>query len=175
MRHADTTGAGAAWNPDRGAQQVPASGSAIEELTQRIVDRAVYVQADPGVASTIEDAIESRLSGWTQRQTGAAKVGAALAYRGRGGTAEPLLHTPVPGAWTEWSAPNSLRETEANVNLLIDTFDGSLATPPGFRMPDPGASTAGATAATAEDLDLNEDGEPVDAATAFATDGGGVS
>jgi hypothetical protein len=162
VRHADPTGIGAAWNPDPGAQHVPAEASSVEALTRRILQRAEYVEADPAIASRIEEAVRTRLGLWTQRQDAAARVGATLAYRGRGGAAEPLLHTPTPGGWTEWSTPNSLRETEASVNLLVDTYDGSIAGAGSYRMPE--RSTAPPTeAATVEDLDLTAEGEPLDA------------
>lgn len=160
VRHAEADGIGAAWNPEPGAQDVPAGSSQIEDLLSGIVSRAEYVTADTKVASAIEQQLAYRLSGWNQRQLQAVSVGAALAYKGKGGTAQPLLRVPPPGEWDEWSAPNSLRETEPNVNLLIDLWDSSLQGAPVFRH---GAVTdAGSpmTERTLEDLDLAADGAP---------------
>lgn len=163
VRHADVIGAGAGWNPERGAQHVPATESAIEELTRRIVERAEYVQASQAEASAVEEAIAVRLTGWSTRQGLAVSQGASLSYRGRDASSTPLLHTPVPGSWDEWTAPNSLRETEANVNLLIDTYDGSIGGAPAFRLPEPGRESAGGSPpATSEELDLDASGEPAD-------------
>jgi hypothetical protein len=169
VRHAGVNGAGATWNPEPGAQQVPASASPVEELMARIAQRAEWVQATPTAASAIEEALQLRLDSWTQRQTTAASQGAALTYRGRDGGSTPLLHLPVPGRWDEWTAPNSLRETEANVNLLIDTYDGSLTGAPAFRAPEPGGAAAlVAVPRTSEELDLDDAGEPIDLAAGGA-------
>jgi hypothetical protein len=160
VRHAEANGIGKTWNPEPGAQDVPAGSSKIEDLLSGIVSRAEYVTADPNVASAIEQQLAYRLSGWNQRQQQAVSVGAALAYKGKGGTAQPLLRVPPPGEWDEWSAPNSLRETEPNVNLLIDLWDSSLQGAPVFRHGGVADARSAMTEPTLEDLDLAADGAP---------------
>lgn len=158
VRHAQADGIGRTWNPEPGAQSVPAGDSAIEDMLQSIVRRAELVTTDPGVASAVEAKLRDRLSKWTHRQEHAAAVGATLGYRGKGGAAEPLLKIPPPGEWDEWSAPNSLRETEPNANLLIDLWDNSLTHAPTFQQaPDHEEATP---ESTLEDLDLDAAGAP---------------
>lgn len=166
VRHAEVTGPGSAWNPERGAQQVPATDSAVEKLIRQITQRAEDVECSTEVASPIEEMLKARLASWSAAQAQAVSQGAALSYRGRDGRSKALLRTPVPGSWDQWTAPNSLRETEANVNLLIETFDGSLTGAPPFRLPAPGTPmSALATAPTSEELDLDDAGEPADLVT----------
>ena len=164
VRHAEANGIGAPWNPEPGAQVVPAASSPVEQMLRAIADRADYVTADPAVVGAIELALRSRLDKWTQKQKQASDVGAALAYRGRGGSSQPLLRVPPPGEWDEWSAPNSLRETEPNVNLLIDLWDVSLQGAPSFRAAPPPTSgepdSGQVSQRTLEDLDLDSGGAP---------------
>lgn len=48
-------------------------------------------------------------------------------------TASPaLLREPGEGAWTDWSAPLSLREVEPEVLLQIDRVDRSLEDAPAW-------------------------------------------
>ena len=133
IRHDEAnTAVGEPWNPESGAQVVTPNAVDIVWMVDAIADRAELVTGEHAVRSEIEAGLRMRLDSWVKRQTGAAREGATLGYRGKGGAAQALLRQPVPGGWDEWSCPNSLRETEANINLLIDLWDTSLGGAPDF-------------------------------------------
>lgn len=133
IRHDEAnTAVGKPWNPESGAQVVAPNAVDIVWMVDAIADRAELVTGEHAVRSEIEAGLRMRLDSWGKRQTGAAREGATLGYRGKGGAAQALLRQPVPGGWDEWSCPNSLRETEANINLLIDLWDTSLGGAPDF-------------------------------------------
>ena len=51
-----------------------------------------------------------------------------------------LLQEPALGTWSTWSCPTSLREVEANVNLILDENDPSLTAAPSFGPTSPSTS-----------------------------------
>lgn len=126
VRHLDPAGAGAAWNPDPGAQTVPPGDPRIDAIADLIASRAAEVDGHAAVADEVRNALSYRRERWEKREQAAAAGGSPLAYRGRGGATEALLRQPVPGTWDEWTVPNSLRETEPDVNLLVDLWETSL-------------------------------------------------
>lgn len=74
-----------------------------------------------------------------------------------------LLHKPETGAWGRWTCPNSLRETEPSVNLIVDDADPYGGTAPMFQPmpppppPKPGAENAALpTAVTLEAADTED-------------------
>jgi hypothetical protein len=168
VRHLDPAGTGAAWNPDRGAQVVPAADAAIDAIVAGVAARAADVDGHATTATRVRDALEYRRDRWAKRQHAAAASGSPLAYRGRGGAVEALLHQPVPGGWDEWTVPNSLRETEPDVNLLVDLWDTSLDHAAGYQRVPAGDEAAaggvgagepvvdGAASLTADDRDEDE-------------------
>lgn len=133
---------GSSWNPDLAAQGVPAT-SALEIQTwiNLIAERGQLVTGDPDVRVQLEEALQYRLERWEARQAKAAGVGAKLTFRNKKGDQQPLLQIPAPGKWDEWSCPNSLRETEATVNLQIDLWDKSLDHAAAFRAKGAGDSS----------------------------------
>jgi hypothetical protein len=133
VRHDEAnTAVGQPWNPEPGAQVVTPGATDIAGMVSAIGERAELVTGEHAVRSQVEAALQMRLDSWARRQGGAAREGAPLGYRGRGVGMQALLRQPVPGGWDEWSCPNSLRETEANINLLVDLWDASLAGAPDF-------------------------------------------
>ena len=159
VRHEEANSTvGGPWNPEPGAQVVPPAAPDIHWMVDAIADRAELVTGEHDVRSQVEAALQMRLDSWAKRQHTAAKEGAVLGYRGRGGTAQALLRQPVPGGWDEWSCPNSLRETEANINLLVDLWDSSLGGAPDFVLVPPSdGDDEDAGAGTVEDLDPVDD------------------
>ncbi len=100
VRHSESDGVGAAWNPEAGAQIVPATASPdILAIRDAMAARGEAVTGDPSVRQAIVDAVDLRLASWGARQTRAASRGAKLTFRGRGGDTEALLRTPAPGKW----------------------------------------------------------------------------
>jgi hypothetical protein len=130
------------WNPNRAAQVAvldsPIFADIVQELSRRAGEIAGY--ADSGQLT--RDLLEQRLEEWLLQQQ---KHGAPLAYRRPfDASAIPLLQEPTAGAWTTWTCPTSMREVEANVNMIMDTQDRSVDQAPAFQpapKPSPGPST----------------------------------
>jgi hypothetical protein len=133
VRHGGVTALpGSTWNPDNGAQVVDVSDSAIAAIVERIARRAAEVASDEDVALQVRNMLKARLDQWAARQQVALQTGAKLAYRGKDGASSELLRLPGTDTWDEWTCPNSLRETEPNINLIIDTWDQSALSGPAF-------------------------------------------
>jgi len=69
------------------------------------------VRADTG------DMVGSRFDKWIHE---ASRPGRHLGYQKGGGTVAPLLVRPGTGAWTDFTAPMSMREVEPGVRLVMD-------------------------------------------------------
>jgi hypothetical protein len=76
--------------------------------------------------------ISSRRDKWGRQQD---THGVVLTYARGKGDAIDLLQSPENGAWSEFTAPNSLREVEVSTNLLLHTVDPSDN--PGATFPPP--------------------------------------
>jgi len=140
----------AAWNPNSGAQQVVTSGHPlVAVITDEIAARGEAISGKPGTADLIRDAIRYRLDDWARRQGQAAAGAASLGYQQTAKTAA-LLEPPTLGEWNLWAVPNSLREAEPTVNLIIRPDDSSLADAPPWRLGS-GKPTGPPVGQTAED------------------------
>ncbi len=96
----------------------------------RVLQRAEQFAGDATVATEIRQRIAMRREDWEQRQQG---EGTVLVYHPAKGATLPLLQQPVPGNWDLWTSPTSLREVEAEVNLILDDTDASAGSAPAFR------------------------------------------
>jgi len=122
-QHCETV---ADWNPNTGANEVQTSGHPLVTQTiERLAQRAEDVTGKPGTADLVRQMLYSRLDDWDRQQKKAAGGGALLGYQEKA-TVRALLETPTVGDWPLWAVPNSLRETEPNVNLIIDVRDWSI-------------------------------------------------
>jgi hypothetical protein len=139
----------ASWNPNDGAAQVVTSGHpVVAEIVETIARRSEEVSGKSATAQLVRDGLYARLDDWARQQHRAAGGGALLGYEQKA-TATGLLVAPTLGDWPLWAVPNSLRETEPNVNLIIDESDWTLQRAPGWTL---GAGTASApVSVTAED------------------------
>lgn len=148
VRHA----AQPAWNPNTGAQVVDVTASIIDQLVDAIAARGADVGSDADVEDEVRRMLEFRLDRWKAAQ---GVVGVQLGYKEDTGTIKGLLHEPTLGTWDEFSCPNSLRETEPTVNLIIGDWerDPALVGAPPFVL---GAGEARPRPATAEDEDAAE-------------------
>jgi hypothetical protein len=137
------------WNPNTGAQLVDVSAALVDDLVDGIAARAAAVGSDVDVESEVRRMLEFRLDRWRAAQS---VVGVQLGYKDDAGTVKGLLQEPTLGSWGEFSCPNSLRETEPTVNLIIGDWeqDPTLAGAPGFQL---GAGQARPRPDTAEDED----------------------
>lgn len=143
---------GAKTNPESGAQNTPVTDQALRKMLSRIVDRVKKVEADPHIAIEVEKKINDLLDLWADRQRSADRDGALLSYKGRGGATAPLLARPLPYQWNRWNAPNSLRETEHTINLILRPDDVSANEAPNYRLKSL-SSTASRSAPSVEDTD----------------------
>ncbi|MDA8061995.1 MAG: DISARM system helicase DrmA [Actinomycetota bacterium] len=143
------------WNPNDGAAKVQATGHPlISEVVERLVSRAEGVSSKAVTGDLVRTMVISRLDDWVKRQKLAASGGAMLGYAASP-TLAALLEGPTMGDWALWAVPNSLRETEPNVNLIIDEKDWTLGNAPPWKL---GTGTpAPAAVVTAEDGELPEE------------------
>jgi hypothetical protein len=113
-------GADPAWNPNDAAQTVPVPDDRIDQLVDAIAARAARVSSSPSTAEQVRQMLEERRDAWRKKQQ---REGVALVYREKKGATVGLLEQPTPGSWHNLCAPNSLRETEAAVNLQVFDWD----------------------------------------------------
>jgi hypothetical protein len=141
-----------AWNPNIGAQLVDVGASVIDQLVDAIATRGADVGSDADVEEEVRRMLEFRLDRWKAAQ---GVVGVQLGYKEDTGTVKGLLHEPTLGVWDEFSCPNSLRETEPTVNLIIGDWqlDPTLAGAPAFIL---GTGEARPRPDTADDEDAAE-------------------
>ncbi len=141
-----------AWNLNTGAQIVDTGATVVDELVDAIASRGADVGSDPDVEDEVRRMLEFRLDRWKAAQ---GVVGVELGYKQDTGTVSGLLHEPALGTWDEFSCPNSLRETEPTVNLIIGDWqhDPTLVDAPAFTL---GAGEARPRPDTAEDEETAE-------------------
>ncbi|MBV8980932.1 MAG: helicase, partial [Acidimicrobiia bacterium] len=127
VRHAGKPG----WNPNTGAQIVDVNAAVIDELVEAVAARAADVGSNVDAEDEVRRMLTFRLDRWKAQQ---GVVGVQLGYKEDAGTIKGLLHEPTLGTWDEFSCPNSLRETEPTINLIIGDWqhDPALSGAPSF-------------------------------------------
>jgi hypothetical protein len=125
---------GSATNPESGAQRAPVTDPALRKALDTIVERIKKVEPDPAIAAEVARKIDDLLDLWADRQRKGIKDGAFLSYKGRGGSTVPLLARQLPYQWNRWNAPNSLRETEHTINLILHQLDESAREAPRYQI-----------------------------------------
>ncbi len=117
VRHRDDT-----TNPNAAAQTIDPHAAGSDALVA-VGARAANVTSRPEVGEEVERALKRRLDSWLQQQRREAVV---LGYRERkDGKTVGLLRRPGEAQWSTWTCPNSLREVEVGINLLLgDGADG---------------------------------------------------
>ncbi|MEZ4479910.1 MAG: helicase-related protein [Dehalococcoidia bacterium] len=123
-----------AWNPNASAQTVaPIGDPYLDAIATEVADRASDAGGDSAIAADILSRVTMRRENWEERQKA---EGVALVYKSTRGGTLPLLQEPIPGGWELWTCPTSLREVEAEVNLILDDGDSSIGGAPPFRRPE---------------------------------------
>jgi Helicase conserved C-terminal domain len=145
VRHAGKPG----WNPNTGAQIVDVNAALIDELVETVAARAADIGSDADAEDEVRRMLKFRLDRWKAQQ---GVVGVQLGYKEDTGTIKGLLHEPTLGTWDEFSCPNSLRETEPTINLIIGDWqhDPAVSGAPSFQLGS-GEVHARPAADTAED------------------------
>jgi hypothetical protein len=139
-----------AYSPNTAAQRVDLHDAITSAARDSIARRAESISQDPDVVEFVRAAVQYRYERWESRR--AHLEAAKLAYR-PGGDFVGLLREAGIGRWDEWTVANSLREAEAEINLILPAtsiVDRSLHGQPEWSYPD---------AAAPDDPDLEETDE----------------
>ncbi len=128
VRHHDET-----TNANAAAQTVDPHAAGADALAA-VRARAADVTSRLDVGDEVERALKRRLDSWLQQQRREAVV---LGYRERkDGRTVGLLRRPGDTRWSTWTCPNSLREVEVGINLLLgDGADGDGGAGPDYEFP----------------------------------------
>ncbi len=144
-----------AWNPNGGAHVVPGVGDAVvESVVSRIGQRAAVVTESTERADFVVATLRQRMDEWEGFRKEAAQGGASLGYR-ESKTHRALLQLPGMGPWQPWVVPNSLRETEPTMNLILRPEDSSLRNQPSWLLG--GGAKAAQPTMTLEDVAAADD------------------
>ncbi|MGI8809950.1 MAG: DISARM system helicase DrmA [Acidimicrobiales bacterium] len=145
------------WNPKGAAQIVPVNRPDFDPIAASLHRRAELV-AKSAAAAEVDQLLATRRDKWSKQQQA---PGVTLAYaRGRG-DAVNLLHSPESGPWTDFTAPNSLREVEVGSNLLLREEDPSDDPTAAFPDPPAPAEADAEVPLAADDSDLADVGAPL--------------
>ena len=102
------------------------------QIVERIVARAELVTSDIASGDLVRDLLQTRIDRWRAEQ---GRQGSTLGYAADPKKAiAPLLDVPGIASWGLFTCPWSMRETEPNVNLLIQPSDHSLDDAPAFQL-----------------------------------------
>ncbi len=142
LRHLHPT-----FNPDTGLNAVAAGDSEVERLMAVFAERAATVTGRADMHSEVENLLRKRLLELDNRRDGASGQ-TLLAYRGGKDGTVRVLRDPESGrGWDMWTVPNSLRETEPEINLQVIPYDPTIADPttrvPGWQPPGTGHGSTG--------------------------------
>lgn len=140
-----------AWNPRGAAQFVPVNQSDFDPIADGLAARAELISKP--AADVVKAMVATRRDKWSKQQQA---PGVTLTYaRGRG-DAINLLQTPESGPWTEFTAPNSLREVEVGSNLLLREDDPSDDPTAAYPDAPTDESDAGGIGPAADDADIED-------------------
>jgi len=142
------------WEAEPGADAVPVRNDDVDAAVTWVAERAGDVLGDAREVAAVEAKCRELLDDWDRRRKGL-ETG-ALSYTSNRDGLDPLLDSGV-GSWGTWSAGWSLREVEAETNLLI-----TLAAPEVAERPEWSFDTTAGPAS--DDGDEEEDVEPADEA-----------
>jgi hypothetical protein len=117
------------YSQNAGAQAIRPELAIVARVVAAVKRRALLVTGSPQVEQQVAEMIQHRLDEWVSRaqQT---QHGVRLGYRSaRDGSTRGLLKTPEEGPWELFTCPNSLRDVEPTVPLLLDDSgnDGTQA------------------------------------------------
>ena len=116
LRHGDED-----WNPNDRARALEGCrrDPRIEAHVAGLAARAEAVGGTAAAGRLVRRMADWRLDAWEQEAVRRPN----LSYQQRGPDDVAFLSKPEAGDWTEWTCPNSLRDTEVQVNLQIDEQD----------------------------------------------------
>ncbi|KAA0232766.1 MAG: hypothetical protein JJLCMIEE_03574 [Acidimicrobiales bacterium] len=139
------------WNPRAAAQFVPVNTAEFDPIAAALRSRAELISMP--ASDVVNAMVATRRDKWSKQQQA---PGVTLTYaRGRGDAID-LLQAPESGPWTDFTAPNSLREVETGSNLLLREDDPSDDPTAGFPDPPVGEDDDEGVAVAAEDADAED-------------------
>ena len=151
VRHGDED-----WNPNDRARALGGQrrDRRIKAHVADLVARAEAVGGDPAAGNLVQSLADRRLDAWEQE----ALRRPNLSYQQRTADDVGFLSKPEAGDWTEWTCPNSLRDTEVQVNLQIIVEDPTYEAgdQPGFVIGQPEPESRRPQAETAADEEVEE-------------------
>lgn len=113
-------------SPEGGAEQVEAEASTLGDLVDRITDRARQAADDDGVADRVRDRLTNRVDLWRKRRNELHQESKTLVYeRVRMGAGQGSLMIGAEAAGRKlpgdppFVVPNSMREVQPEINLLV--------------------------------------------------------
>ena len=109
------------WNPNDRARALEGrrGDRRVEALVDALAARAAAVDGAAAAGGMVRSMADRRLDDWEQE----ALRRPNLSYQQRTAEDVGFLSKPEAGDWTEWTCPNSLRDTEVQVNLQIVVED----------------------------------------------------
>lgn len=124
------------WNGNDTARLIDVDADQVADVVDLITDRARTVAASEETAADVRRELEARLHGLSARQ--ARQQTGVLGYKeGNDDRVRGLLLAPSSARWDLWTCPNSLREVEPGINLLLaDDRDFSLFSEPEYEYRD---------------------------------------
>jgi hypothetical protein len=124
------------WTPDRAVNDLNVHDQRAVEIADAVSQRARDVEGLNETVTRVKRMLRDRFDDLEQRQGNAT---AALAWRGRGKDSDKdnlvglLSAAEASGSWDTWTLPNSMRNTEAGINVLLRRTK-ILAPPPAPRL-----------------------------------------
>ena len=107
------------WNPNDTARLLEQNDLRIATHIAELSERAEAVANSSSAGELVRAMASRRLDEWEREKS----LRPYLAYQARLRDEVPLLKGPESGGWTIWTCPNSLRDTESQINLQIETED----------------------------------------------------
>ncbi|MDE0268955.1 MAG: DISARM system helicase DrmA [Acidimicrobiaceae bacterium] len=164
VRHSDQN-----WNPNWSARKINRPDQRIAAHVQAIAERAQGVTGNIFTAELVTDMANKRLDAWDRE----AVLRPELSYAERTAEDVALLDKPEAGDWNMWTCPNSLRDTEVQVNLQIfeedQTYESNTHPEIIINQPDDTPSSTGRRGPVAADTrPVTVDDEDIDEAIEVA-------
>ncbi len=119
---------GPEFNAENGLDSVDFSIPAVKILIDRFAHRAAAITSDQASDTEVRSLLEKRLNELVKQRT-LGEGTESLTYRRTGDGQRRVLRQPDSSSgWGMWTAPNSLRETEPDINLVLQSDDPALET-----------------------------------------------
>jgi hypothetical protein len=121
-------------NQNGGAKHVKPNDDFVQRIKEVITKRAEHATSSQSTVNFVNSSVQARFDEWHKRQQDVSE-GASLGYRSDPHNAiTQLLESPEPGKWRTFTVQWSLRETEPEINLVLEDEHFGRSTFPAFQM-----------------------------------------